>query len=220
MPLRQCIVYWLYDERCICPWRHGYIGVSIEFDARLQRHRLRAGTRKGAVGVPAIFNHKILFIGTLDECLALEEQFRPHRGIGWNRARGGQRPWLDYKHDAETRAKSSAAVKGRSKRPKSLETCAKISVAALRRYADPTQRAAAAAHLRALRCDRAGTNNGHFGKPHSNSTKQKISELKQKTICKRGHQKPRGKPCRECQRIHNHRAYLKRRSTSCEEVSQ
>jgi hypothetical protein len=204
---RQCVVYWLYDARCVCPWRHGYVGVSIQFDARLQRHRNRAGTRKSAVGVPAIFNHKILFIGAVDECLALEEQLRPQRGIGWNRARGGQKPWLDYRHDAQARARISAAAKesGHSKGPRSPEFCIKMSVAALRRYADPAQRVATAARLKAKRFDRAGPNNGHFGKPHSESTKQTISALKQKTICKRGHRKARGEPCRECQRIHNHR---------------
>lgn len=220
MASRRCVVYWLYDERCICPWRHGYIGISVQFDARLQRHRIRAGSRKSAVGIPPIFDHKILFVGTLDECLALEEQLRPHRRIGWNRARGGRKPWLDYRHDTETRAKISAAAKasGHSKGPRSPEFCATMSEAALRRFADPMQRAATAARLRAMNFDRAGPNNGHFGKPHSDLTRQKISELKQKTVCKRGHQKPRGEPCRECQRIHNHRGYLKRRAT-CEEMS-
>lgn len=217
---RQCVVYWLYDERCICPWRHGYIGVSIQFDARLQRHRNRAGTRKSAVGIPLIFDHKIPFVGTLDECLALEEKLRPHVRIGWNRARGGRKPWLDYRHDAGTRARISAAAKasGHSKGPRSPEFCAKMSAAALRRYADPAQHAATATRLKAMNFDRTGRNNGHFGKPHSELAKQTISELKQTTICKRGHQKPPGEPCRECQRIHNRRAYLKRRA-SCEEMS-
>jgi hypothetical protein len=221
MQLRRCIVYWLHDERCICPWRHGYVGVSVQFDARLQRHRLRAGTRKSAVGIPAVFNHKILFAGTPDQCLALEEQLRPHRGIGWHRARGGQKPWLDYRHDAETRAKISAAAKasGHSKGPRSPEFCAKMSAAALRRYTEPVQRAASSSRLRAMRFDRAGPSNGNFGKRHSESTKLKIRELKVKAICNRGHQKSLGKPCRECQRIYNRRAYLKRKHITCEEVS-
>ena len=182
MQLQRCVVYWLFDERCICPWRHGYIGISTEFDARLRRHRKRAGTRKSAVGVPAIFDHKILFVGTVDECVALEEQLRPRRGIGWNRAQGGRKPWLEYRHDAETRAKISAAAKasGHSKGPRSPEFCAKISAMALRRYSDPEQRAATAARLKAMQYDRAGPNNGHFGKPHSEATKQKMREVKLK----------------------------------------
>jgi hypothetical protein len=111
-----CVVYWLFDDRCFCPWRHGYIGISIQFDARLKRHRDRAGTRKSAVGVPSIFDHKIIFTGTVDECVALEAAMRPRKNIGWNRAVGGREPWLNYKHDAGIRSKLSAAASNRKRK--------------------------------------------------------------------------------------------------------
>lgn len=232
-----CVVYWLFDDRCVCVWRHGYVGISTEADARLKRHRLRAGTRKSAVGVPAIFNHKILFTGTVDGCVALEEKLRPHKNIGWNRAIGGREPWLNYKHDDEMRAKLSTIASNRKRKPHSPETRAKMKAAALLRYTDPSQYAATVAHLKSLTFDRSGAANGHFGKPHSEEAKRKIRDgvearggvlgsrnphfgkkhseatkqimrkQKLKSVCKNGHSKEPGKPCRECQRIWAREAY-------------
>lgn len=207
-----CVVYWLFDDRCVCPWRHGYIGVSVEFDARLKRHRDRAGTRKSAVGVPSIFDHKILFIGGVDECVALEERMRPQKAIGWNRAQGGRKPWLDYKHDAGTRAKISDAAKRseHNKLPKSTETRAKQSAAMHRRYADPAWHAAVASHLKTF--DHSGSNNGNFGKPHSEAAKQKMREQKVKSVCKQGHPKEPGEKCIECQRRWMREYYHRRKN--------
>lgn len=171
----SCVVYWLFDDCCVCPWRHGYIGISVQFDARLKRHRDRAGTRKSAVGVPPIFDHKILFSGTVDECVALEERMRPHKNIGWNRAVGGREPWLDYKHDDEMRAILSAIASARKREPHSPETRVKMSTAARRRYdADPSWHAETIARLKTF--DHAGENNGNFGKRHSEASKQMMRE--------------------------------------------
>lgn len=81
------VVYWLYNDRCVCYWRHGYIGVSGRFNYRLSQHR--RGHGQYAVALPSNFQWKILFTGTREECFAVEEHFRPLPLIGWNIARGG-----------------------------------------------------------------------------------------------------------------------------------
>jgi len=135
-----CVVYWLYDERCICPWRHGYIGIStVWLTHRRGQHRRGHGTIKGARLVPAIFNEQILFVGTVSECQALELELRPHPRIGWNLYRGGHKGSLGYRHTLETRENMAEAARksGHSKRPKTPEWRAAISAATIRRYARP-----------------------------------------------------------------------------------
>jgi hypothetical protein len=148
-----CVVYWLYDSQCICPWRHGYIGISIRLPFRLRQHIKRKNFRRD-------FEWKILFEGPLYECRVLEYRLRPKANIGWNKGAGGGRQnlGLNIRHPAkwpewrqkiasglaghvrtpESRAKQSASVKGR---PKSAEWKAKASAIATARYSDPTERA-------------------------------------------------------------------------------
>jgi len=104
------LVYWLFDESCVCPWKHGYIGVTNNLHNRLKGHR--AKQRR-------VFEHRILFKGTERECYALESAMRPEAFIGWNVALGGE---------------------GGSRQPRSLETRQRIREAAIRRYADPNER--------------------------------------------------------------------------------
>ena len=107
----ECVVYWLYDEKCICPWRHGYIGISINFKNRLKQHR--NSHRKP-------FEHEILFQGSTEDCLSIEAQMRPDPFIGWNRAPGG--------------------IDGPGREPKSADTKQKMREAALLRFSDPNER--------------------------------------------------------------------------------
>jgi len=62
--------------------------------------------------------------------------------------------------------------------PKSKETREKMRVAAIARYTNPKERErTSAAVKKALRgIDRTGPNNSHFGKPHSQDAKKKISD--------------------------------------------
>jgi hypothetical protein len=60
----SCVVYWLTDSRCVCPWRHGYIGISIDFRRRLHHQRYRQKRK---------FEATILFSGTWSECRALDK---------------------------------------------------------------------------------------------------------------------------------------------------
>ena len=108
-----CVVYWLFDAECSDPWRHGYVGVSVNFNNRLKHH---LANKRGAM-----FEHKILFTGTVAECYALEARMRPSEFIGWNIACGGE---------------------GGNSQPRSAETRKRMSEAALLRFSDPKQREA------------------------------------------------------------------------------
>jgi hypothetical protein len=163
--MSDCVVYWLHDDSCVCPWRHGYIGISARWENRLKEHRFSKRWPEG-------FQATILWRGTEAECFALEMRFRPDHGIGWNPARGGDNNGrtLGYKHSdasranvsnalrghkkseewrrklaaagtgktrsAEARAKQSAAIKGR---PKPEAWRALMSEKARLRYADPNE---------------------------------------------------------------------------------
>lgn len=150
------VVYWLFDEHCVCIWRHGYIGVTVRWPHRMHRHRCETESDF----LPDNFQGKVLFRGHIKECLALETQLRPRAGIGWNRFPGGL---------------SGHASKGIAKSPEHRE---KIRQAALRRYADPAEheRTSRAAKLGLKNIDRSGAKNAMFGQHHSEQTKQKIRD--------------------------------------------
>jgi hypothetical protein len=145
---RECVVYWLYDDQCVCLWRHGYVGISIRWKKRLKRHVAR---RKNA------FKWKILFRGSLVDCLKYESILRPSFGIGWNEAPGGEH--------------------GGGSAPKKEATKLKMSLSALRRYSDPVEKIKTQAAVKAafIDVDRSGANNSHFGHSLSAVSRQNIS---------------------------------------------
>jgi hypothetical protein len=155
----SCVIYWLTDSRCVCPWRHGYIGISTRYSIRLRQHK-----RKW----PTTFKAQILFAGTLSECRALEFKFRPHANIGWNENPGGgktagkkisaalkgrsikwgdkiARTLMGHVRTTESRTKQSASTKGRAKSPKWK---ASARTAAIRRYAKPGEKERTAAAVK------------------------------------------------------------------------
>ena len=128
-------VYWLRDASCSSPEDSGYIGVTHRFGRRIQEHRKRAKLPE--------FEAHILFVGTRQECLTVERQYRPHAKIGWNNASGGVHGFM---HSPESRAKigkastvvtptnTKAAISRTSKgRRHSASSRAKMSEAARRR---------------------------------------------------------------------------------------
>jgi len=159
----KAVVYWLYDGSCICYERHGYIGVTVDWPHRLWRHRCDP---QSAIFLPADFDGRVIFTGHIKECLALERRLRPGPGIGWNRNPGGL---------------SGHALKGI---PKSPEQKAKMRAAALARFADQKERERMRQAVKKAfkTIDRSGENNGRFGKPMSEASKQKIRD----TIAARG----------------------------------
>lgn len=72
-------VYWLYEDETDNIFKDGYVGITKDATKRFYQHRARFGN----------FKTKIIFYGSLKQCLALELQLRPVPGIGWNRAAGG-----------------------------------------------------------------------------------------------------------------------------------
>lgn len=88
------IVYWLFNEHCTDPTKHGYVGVTVEPDRRLQRHRRSKSFPKG-------FQMTTLFEGTETECLQKEHELRPDVFIGWNKVSGGGLP---PSHKGKTRS--------------------------------------------------------------------------------------------------------------------
>jgi hypothetical protein len=152
------VVYWLSDERCICLWRHGYVGVTVSWPHRLHRHRCETQSDF----LPDKFNGQVIFRGPIKQCLEIETQLRPKAGIGWNRLPGGL---------------SGHAMKGVPKSPEQRE---KMRQAALRRWAN-TDEAAREKHSKIVskglkHIDRTGANNPSFGKHQSEETKQKVRE--------------------------------------------
>lgn len=72
-------VYWLYKDETDNIFKDGYVGISKNSKVRFYQHKKRFGE----------FKTKIIFYGSLEQCLALEFQLRPTPGIGWNKACGG-----------------------------------------------------------------------------------------------------------------------------------
>jgi len=95
----------------------------------------------------------------------------------------GQKNHLGHTHSAEARAKMSAALRGKPRRPLSQETRAKIRAANLGRHpSDETRAKLRAAHARAKRHysdeARAKISKTHLGKPGhpcSDETREKLS---------------------------------------------
>jgi NUMOD3 motif len=158
VPLNECIVYWLYDDRCVCPWRHGYIGISSDLKGRLKNHR-----RKFKNG----FSLMILFRGTPHECRAFEWRMRPVNGIGWNKTRGGGKHRFGICHSINTRERMSISAKLRP--PISIETREKFRIASTGR----TNRG----RFGQKKSDeeRAKIAAGHRGVPESAEARRKLS---------------------------------------------
>jgi hypothetical protein len=115
----MCVVYWLKDERCICLWRHGYIGYSTRLRERIKNWRR-------LLSKP--FEYEVLFVGTIKECRQLEYKLRPERFIGWNYlAGGGKSPRAGVIVPEYVRQRMSEAAK--KKPPMSAATREKLRIA-------------------------------------------------------------------------------------------
>jgi hypothetical protein len=143
--MSECVLYWLHDAHCICLQRHGYVGISERFTTRLGRHK-QSGT------FPPGFAWTILFRGSRDECLAMEESLRPTWAVGWNKLKGGL-------------AGGTA--------PKPSEQRAKMSAAARARYQNPIERELAR-QQQIGKHDHRGVNNPRHGVALSDETKARI----------------------------------------------
>jgi hypothetical protein len=89
------VVYWIRVEEHFDMNSDGYIGVAIDLDSRLVRHRSITSRNDCHFG-RAIRYHgwknmlcDVVFSGADEECYALENKLRPDFQIGWNEAIGG-----------------------------------------------------------------------------------------------------------------------------------
>ena len=96
--IKECVVYWIHTEEHKDMTRQGYIGVSTQVDKRLKEHfnKIKTGKHENPHLQRAIEVYHtqvdIIFIGSLEECLRLEKELRPHKQIGWNICPGGGIP--------------------------------------------------------------------------------------------------------------------------------
>jgi len=150
------LVYWLFNDHCVCYERHGQIGATkaTRLYQRMAQHQQNKRT-------PKDFQYKIIFRGSQKAALALEARLRPTPYIGWNIGVGG--------------FPNGGGCKGI---PKSPEHRAKQRAAALKRYADPKQRELTSRSVKKglKNIDRSGSNNSRFGKPVSEETKEKMRQ--------------------------------------------
>ena len=154
-PLDHYVVYWFYDASCVSPKKDGYIGTTNNPTKNAWRYR------KNKKFGEKVFEMKILYWGTKEECLAVENQLRPMPGVDWNQHIGG------FKDGS-----------GGKRVPKSPEHRAKIAAATRRRYQDPAehQRTSEAVKRGLKGIARSGANNPMFGRAMSEETKQKIRD--------------------------------------------
>jgi hypothetical protein len=100
------VVYWIRLEDHFDMSSDGYIGVAVDFDSRLVRHRSITSRSDCHFG-RAIRYHgwknmlcDVIFSGADTECYALESNLRPDFQIGWNEAIGGcggdRSEYIDY----------------------------------------------------------------------------------------------------------------------------
>jgi hypothetical protein len=177
-------VYWLYDDQCVCPWRHGYIGITSKLASRLKNHRRRWKRP---------FEHKVLFVGAKTECRALEWALRPEASRGWNKNVGGMksprlgvvlpahvkqnmreaanRRWQEQPMTEETRDKYRVRMlgttnKGRLGQKKSTGERAKIAAAHIGMKAAPG--------TLQKQSERMIGNRIHLGHRHTEETKQTL----------------------------------------------
>jgi hypothetical protein len=177
------VVYWLFDETCTDPKRHGYVGVTGNPYGRFREHRDEQKNQngKGSRGLPANFQFKVLFTGSETQCQMLEGALRPNRNVGWNKYRGSSEG-STYRR-AKERQKSSHAkrstlrkIEGKKHAPKSPEHREKIRQAALLRWQSKEAREKQSIDVKkGLRfIDRSGTNNPRWGQHLTESIKDKI----------------------------------------------
>ena len=150
----EWLVYWLYDDACVCYQRHGCIGAvkATRLYPRLWQYQQNRR-------IPKDFEYKIIFRGSRRDAYALEARLRPYPHIGWNIGIGG--------------FANGGGLKGV---PKSPETIERMRAAALKRYADPAERERMSKIGKAAfkNIDQSGPNNSHYGKPTSEAAKEKM----------------------------------------------
>lgn len=98
---KTSVLYWIHLKEHTDMFSEGYIGVSKNFNKRINKHfcTLRNNTHENdhlnnAYNLYKEENLRVdkILIGTEDYCYEIEEKLRPDRNIGWNINKGGYKP--------------------------------------------------------------------------------------------------------------------------------
>lgn len=127
------VVYWIRHKNHTDIMTQGYVGVTCNFEQRMRSHLHKANgdsdytVHRAMRKYGADIVKTVVTSGDEEFCYFVESELRPEPDTAWNIAAGGLIPPLSGKqHSDETRAKMSAASKGR---PKSAEHCRNIGLA-------------------------------------------------------------------------------------------
>lgn len=128
----MALVYWIHKPEHTDIFSQGYVGVtSRELQDRLAEHEKVARLQcKGfsilhrAINSYGLENlvSEIVLICEEEYAYTIEEKLRPDLKIGWNLAKGGDKPpsKLGFSHSEESKIKISAIWKGRKRTPESV----------------------------------------------------------------------------------------------------
>lgn len=150
-------VYWIRNKECIDIQTQGYVGVSQDPTRRLREH-LKKNPRIPKKDIWL----EIIFEGSRDACFEKEEELRPVKNTGWNRAVGGAQGYRKgFVHSDETRTRlKSKWTEDRRKRASMTRGEQNKKLIGQKR---PKQSAAM-----------SGSNNPMYGRTHSVEAKKKI----------------------------------------------
>ena len=154
-------VYWIH-----LPEHHlseGYIGISENVERRFQQHKgedrkssnphLKSAFEKYGDRVKMV----VLFEGERKDCLKVEKELRPEKGMGWNVIEGGGDPpkvdWTGKTHNPEAIEKIKKSKKGT-------------------KWKEDQREKFTASH--------SGEKHHMFGKEHSDEARWKMSETRSK----------------------------------------
>jgi hypothetical protein len=177
------IVYWIYEDGMTDYRTQGYIGITSKpATVRHKQHILKNPHVHAKTFI------RELFVGTREECFKREFEYRPVRGIGWNRAVGGSHGWRNgFTHTDAAKAKMAAAwTPARRATASVLKTEENKKLIGQKR---PAQSAAM-----------AGEGNSMAGRNHTNKTREKMSlSRKGKATWNKGkHMKFTTRTCPHC----------------------
>lgn len=115
-------VYWIKRSSMTDPHNQGYVGVTTKsLNERFREHAKYTKRRSVVAKAIELYDDIViveLYEGSEEQCLHIEESFRPDTGIGWNIAKGGGLPTPMNEFKA---AKISKTLKGRSRSSAAVE---------------------------------------------------------------------------------------------------
>jgi hypothetical protein len=94
-------VYWIHHKDHTDAYSQGYVGISVGAIQRWREHKSKdtnphIGNAIKKYGWDNL-TKKVIFTGSLEACLKLENLLRPSEHIGWNISIGGNKPGKLFK---------------------------------------------------------------------------------------------------------------------------